>query len=95
MRWTEILLLRFFRIKNRPYFNPLIAHIGKIEQLKSLCSNIPKEAQELIDAFWPGPLTLVLPKKKKIGSRYIDFWIKQSSSSNALASNDPRAFKVN
>ena len=55
-----------FRIKNRPYFNPLIAHIGKIEQLKSLCSNIPEEAQELIDAFWPGPLTLVLPKKKSV-----------------------------
>ena len=55
-----------FRIKNRPYFNPLIAHIGKIEQLKSLCSTVPKEAQELIDAFWPGPLTLVLPKKKSV-----------------------------
>ena len=55
-----------FRIKNRPYFNPLIAHIGEIEQLKSLCNTIPVEAQKLIDAFWPGPLTLVLSKKKSV-----------------------------
>jgi len=55
-----------FRIKNRPYFNPLIAHIGEIEQLKSLCDTIPVEAQKLIDAFWPGPLTLVLSKKKSV-----------------------------
>jgi len=55
-----------FKVKNRPSFDPLITHISDIEQLSSLVSGIPKKANLLIQKFWPGPLTLVLPKTNKI-----------------------------
>lgn len=54
-----------FLAKGRPSYDPLIVHIGKVEDLKDVAV-IPEEIQapinKLIDAFWPGPLTLVLPK---------------------------------
>lgn len=55
-----------FKTKQRPFFNPLIVHIPSVNSLQSIASNIPKKAQQLADAFWPGPLTLVLPKKDSI-----------------------------
>jgi L-threonylcarbamoyladenylate synthase len=55
-----------FTIKQRPLTNPLIVHIGAVQQLQSIASDIPLAAQLLINAFWPGPLTLVLPKHKSI-----------------------------
>ena len=51
-----------FAAKNRPTFDPLILHVGSIEQAKTLCSQWPAAAERLANAFWPGPLTLVLPK---------------------------------
>lgn len=51
-----------FSAKNRPTFDPLILHVGSIEQAKSLCSAWPSAADTLARTFWPGPLTLVLPK---------------------------------
>lgn len=51
-----------FSIKNRPHFNPLIVHIGDLEQLNELVE-LNSMAQTLIDSFWPGPLTLVLNRK--------------------------------
>jgi len=51
-----------FEAKGRPPENPLIVHIGKIDQLSRVAREFPKKAQLLADAFWPGPLTLVVPK---------------------------------
>ena len=52
-----------FEVKGRPQDNPLIVHIGDTEQLEQLTPlPIPVAAQRLADAFWPGPLTLVLPR---------------------------------
>lgn len=51
-----------FKAKNRPMDNPLIVHIASIDDLKSLTNEIPKKALMLANAFWPGPLTMVLPK---------------------------------
>jgi len=53
---------RIFEIKNRPFFDPLIVHVADLSVLESLCVLNPK-AEKLMQAFWPGPLTLVLPKK--------------------------------
>lgn len=50
---------KIFEAKGRPSDNPLIIHIGAIEQLGNLVDEISPMAQKLIDAFWPGPLTLV------------------------------------
>ncbi|GBU21601.1 hypothetical protein R80B4_01497 [Fibrobacteres bacterium R8-0-B4] len=57
---------RVFEIKRRPYFDPLIAHIADRERLGDLVIDVPAGAQKLIDAFWPGPLTVVLPKRPAV-----------------------------
>jgi L-threonylcarbamoyladenylate synthase len=55
---------KIFRAKKRPADNPLIVHIAKMEQMYELASTIPPEALLLGQKFWPGPLTIILPKKK-------------------------------
>ncbi len=55
---------RIFDLKQRPSYNPLIVHIGSIEQLHDLVQDIPEKAKILADKFWPGPLTMVLKKKE-------------------------------
>jgi L-threonylcarbamoyladenylate synthase len=51
-----------YTAKGRPAQNPLIVHVANIEQARSLVTDWPDIAQRLTAAFWPGPLTLVLPK---------------------------------
>ncbi|MFO0448301.1 MAG: L-threonylcarbamoyladenylate synthase [Pseudomonadota bacterium] len=58
----ERAVARIFEAKGRPSDNPLIVHIGRLDQLNELVSHVPESAQSLIDRFWPGPLTLVFPK---------------------------------
>jgi len=53
---------RIFEAKKRPIFDPLIVHVASLEQARSLWSAVPAEAESLMRRFWPGPLTLVLPK---------------------------------
>jgi L-threonylcarbamoyladenylate synthase len=57
---------RIFEVKNRPTFDPLIVHTHSIEALERFAHDIPKEAYKLADAFMPGSLTLLLPKKNII-----------------------------
>lgn len=57
---------KVFEAKKRPWFDPLIVHIASVEQLSQLVQSIPPAAEILAKAFWPGPLTLVLPKKDNI-----------------------------
>nr|WP_306266861.1 L-threonylcarbamoyladenylate synthase [Pararhizobium sp. IMCC3301] len=54
---------RIYAAKNRPDFNPLICHVDSVEMARTLAA-IDERAQNLIDAFWPGGLTLVLPQLK-------------------------------
>jgi len=63
---SEVALRSIFNIKNRPFFDPLIVHIASIEEAKKLTLNWPTSAQKFAEAFWPGPLTLVLPKTKLV-----------------------------
>jgi L-threonylcarbamoyladenylate synthase len=53
---------RIFEAKGRPSFNPLIVHVEGIQQARLMTSNWPESAQRLAGQFWPGPLTLVLPR---------------------------------
>lgn len=55
---------KIFAAKGRPQDNPLIVHIASYEQLKQLVEEIPAKAKQLMDAFWPGPLTIILPKSQ-------------------------------
>jgi L-threonylcarbamoyladenylate synthase len=55
-----------FRIKGRPLNNPLIAHISSLDELDRLASSVPDTALRLAETFWPGPLTLVLPKRPEV-----------------------------
>lgn len=59
-------VLRIFKAKERPPDNPLIVHIAEIEQLGKLTKDVPYLARKLMEKFWPGPLTLVLPKKRGV-----------------------------
>lgn len=53
---------RIYAAKGRPSDNPLIVHIADMEALKILAREIPEKAYQLADHFWPGPLTMILPK---------------------------------
>ncbi|WP_339730140.1 L-threonylcarbamoyladenylate synthase [uncultured Gimesia sp.] len=57
---------RIFEVKQRPHFDPLIVHISNIQYLDELTYGLTEQARKLAEQFWPGPLTLVLPKRKKI-----------------------------
>ena len=60
-------VLSVFAAKGRPADNPLIVHIHTISQLEPLCT-VPDRALPLIEAFWPGPLTLLFEKKPAVPS---------------------------
>lgn len=57
---------RIFHAKGRPNDNPLIVHISQISQMKPLVEEIPEKAKMLMASFWPGPLTIILPKTKLV-----------------------------
>lgn len=57
---------KIYKAKNRPGDNPLIAHIATTEQLRELTDDVPEKAIRLMEVFWPGPLTIILRKKKEI-----------------------------
>jgi L-threonylcarbamoyladenylate synthase len=57
---------RIFAAKGRPSFNPLIAHVPDVDGARALVREWPEAADRLARAFWPGPLTLVLPKRAHV-----------------------------
>lgn len=61
---NEEAVKKIFQVKGRPQDNPLILHIENMEMLKELVEGDLSKAKDLIDKFWPGPLTLVLKKSK-------------------------------
>jgi L-threonylcarbamoyladenylate synthase len=64
--WDEDAILRVFATKKRPLTNPLIVHIGHVSQLELLVEEVPYVINKLITHFWPGPLTILLPKNNSI-----------------------------
>ena len=59
---------KIFKAKGRPQDNPLILHIADAADMEKYCHSIPEAAYKLAEAFWPGPLTLVLPAKEIVPS---------------------------
>ncbi len=57
---------RIFEVKRRPRFDPLIVHIADPREVEGLCERVGERARLLMEKFWPGPLTLVLPKRRKV-----------------------------
>src|SRR5947208_645818 len=55
---------RIFEAKGRPSNNPLIVHVADADAARPLVIDWPESAQHLSERFWPGPLTLVLPKSE-------------------------------
>lgn len=61
---SAIAVAKIFAAKGRPYFDPVIVHVAEREEAFRLWQEVPKLAEKLIERFWPGPLTLVLPKRE-------------------------------
>ena len=57
---------KIFEAKGRPQDNPLIVHIYGMDMLKGIVSEVPERAKKLAAAFWPGPLTMVMPRGEEV-----------------------------
>jgi len=57
---------RIFAAKERPHWDPVIVHIADLNQLDGLVREVPEAARRLMEAFWPGPMTLLLPRSAAI-----------------------------
>ncbi len=57
---------KIYAAKGRPSDNPLIVHIADFEDLVRIAAEVPQEAKKLADAFWPGPLTMIVNKNGKV-----------------------------
>ncbi|WP_017725983.1 L-threonylcarbamoyladenylate synthase [Halalkalibacterium ligniniphilum] len=60
---------KIFEAKGRPSDNPLIVHIAKIEQLNKIVKEIPETARKLMEAFWPGPLTIIFQNAGQVAEK--------------------------
>ena len=65
----ETAVAKIFEVKGRPQDNPLILHVAETSEIENFCHAIPQAAYALADAFWPGPLTMVLPAKNTVPKR--------------------------
>lgn len=65
---SEVALKKIFAIKERPFFDPLIVHVSSKAMAKRYVRVWDEIADSLADAFWPGPLTLVLPKNDEVSA---------------------------
>lgn len=57
---------KIFEAKGRPQDNPLIVHISDFEQIYKIAREVPESAKKLCERFWPGPLTVILPKREEV-----------------------------
>ncbi|GAW93820.1 L-threonylcarbamoyladenylate synthase [Calderihabitans maritimus] len=57
---------KIFQAKGRPADNPLIVHVGSLVEVDNLVTYVPEKARRLMQLFWPGPLTLVLPRRDQV-----------------------------
>ena len=57
---------RIYRAKGRPSDNPLIVHIADWDAIGRIASEVPESARRLAEAFWPGPLTMILKKSDEV-----------------------------
>jgi L-threonylcarbamoyladenylate synthase len=60
---------KIFAAKGRPFADPLIVHLASADQVETVAQSIPATAKRLMQTFWPGPLTLILPKSNRVPAR--------------------------
>jgi L-threonylcarbamoyladenylate synthase len=65
---VEAAVAKIFTAKGRPSEHPLIVHVADSASASRFASQIPEFAQKLMDAFWPGPLTLILPRRPEVAA---------------------------
>ena len=65
---NEVAVAKIFAAKGRPSEHPLIVHVADAASASRFASQIPDFAQKLMDAFWPGPLTLILPRRSEVAA---------------------------
>ena len=59
---NPLAIKKIFEAKGRPNDNPLIVHISNLNMLDKIVSRVPEDAKKLMNVFWPGPLTIIMPK---------------------------------
>ena len=64
--YSEKAVVRIFEVKKRPSFDPLIVHTSSMSAAQEFLQSVPDTAFQLAEKFWPGPLTLILPKNNRI-----------------------------
>ncbi len=64
--FDETAVARIFSVKKRPRFDPLIVHIAYMNQVEQVAASVPDTARKLMEAFWPGPLTVIVEKSPKV-----------------------------
>ncbi len=64
--FDEVAVARVFEAKARPSFDPLIVHIADLAQVERVARDLPASAGRLMERLWPGPLTLILPKREEV-----------------------------
>lgn len=64
--WNPDAVKKVFETKGRPADNPLIVHISYSNQVEDFAESVSEDARKLMEAFWPGPLTLIFPKKTEV-----------------------------
>ena len=62
-------VLKIFQAKGRPQDNPLILHVSGPDQVEDFCHDVPQAAWVLMERFWPGPLTIILPARPVVPRR--------------------------
>ena len=63
---NDAAVAKIFEAKGRPANHPLIVHVASAQGVQRFASHVPDFAQKLMDAFWPGPLTLILPRRPEV-----------------------------
>ena len=65
---NDVAVAKIFAAKGRPANHPLIVHVASAQGVQRFASHVPEFAQKLIDVFWPGPLTLILPRRPDVAA---------------------------
>jgi L-threonylcarbamoyladenylate synthase len=81
---------RIYQVKGRPHDHPVIVHLSDLSQLDQWASDIPEYAITLARNFWPGPMTLILPRKNNVG----DFVTGGQESVGLRIPNNPIALEL-
>src|SRR5258708_20894323 len=80
---------RIYAVKRRPATSPLIVHVASIEMAQSLVANWPEIPDRLTRRFWPGPLTLVLPKSHVAADPFVPPADQKSAAPSSFSSSWP------